>query len=364
MQKNLCKKEELMLKVTNSRRLTGDEYLFIYENASLIELGNLANQIRKKIHPDSDPVTFVIDRNINYTNICSCQCKFCAFYKSPESKEGYVLDYNDIKSKINELISNNGTQVLLQGGLNPELALDYYINMLVSIKKDFPDITLHAFSPPEVSFIADKSAMKIEELLNILKNAGLNSIPGGGAEILNDSVRSLISPNKINSQTWLEVMEIAHSLNIPSSATMMAGSIEKQVDIIEHLIKIRDLQDKSQGFIAFIPWSFQCNNTKIITDKFFTGQDYLKLVAISRIILDNISNIQVSWPTQGIKIAQLALNFGANDFGGTMMEENVLASTGLKVKSSLKNIINAITAMKRVPAQRNTNYNIIRRFSE
>lgn len=346
-------------KILNGERLNESDYLSLYTNTSLLELGYIANLLRKKKHPDNSPITFVIDRNINYTNICVCKCKFCAFHKDPGDSEGYVLEYDAIKQKVSELIKYNGTQLLLQGGLNPDINFSYYINLLTNLRKDFPDLTIHAFSPPEIDFISKNNNISIEQLLTILQKAGLNSIPGGGAEILSDDIRYQLSPNKISSDRWLNIMEVAHKLNIKSTATMMAGSIETSENIISHLLKIRDLQDKTSGFTAFISWSFQYFKSDIIPKKIFTGQDYLRLVAISRIILDNIDNIQVSWPTQGIKVAQLGLNFGANDFGGTMLEENVISSTGLKINFSINEIIKAIQALNRRPAQRKTNYDLV-----
>lgn len=346
-------------KILNGERLNESDYLSLYTDTPLLQLGYLANLLRQKKYPDSSPITFVIDRNINYTNICVCKCKFCAFHKDSGDPDGYVLEYDEIKQKISELIKYKGTQLLLQGGLNPDINLDYYINLLINLRKDFPNLTIHAFSPPEIDFISQNNNINIEELLTTLKKAGLNSIPGGGAEILSDDIRYQLSPKKISSTRWLNIMEIAHNLNIKSTATLMAGSIETPEHIINHLLKIRDLQDRTNGFTAFISWSFQHFKTDVNPKKIFTGQDYLRLVAISRIVLDNIDNIQVSWPTQGIKVAQLGLNFGANDFGGTMLEENVISSTGLKINFSIDEIIKAIKAINRNPCQRTTSYELI-----
>ncbi len=357
--------KELKIMLNNclaGKRLDLSEYIDIYDRAEFFDLAFLANEFRKKRHPDSDPVTFVVDRNVNYTNICVCKCKFCAFHRNSDDHDAYVLSYNEIYSKVKELMLAGGTQLLLQGGLNPDISMEYYINLLSSLRKEFPALTIHAFSPPEISFIAAQNRISAGELLVKFKLAGLSSIPGGGAEILCDDIRSKLSPSKISAERWLQIMKIAHNLNIPSTATMMAGSIEAKEHIISHLIKIRDLQDKTNGFKAFIPWSFYSNNTVIKSSKIFTAYDYLKLVAISRIILDNIDNIQASWPTQGINVAQAALFSGANDFGGTMMEENVLSSTGLKIQSSLDKIITAIKATKRLPAQRLTDYTILKTF--
>lgn len=363
MLKIIDKNNDTIQKVLANERLTQEESLYLYKNTDLLTLGYLANAVNMRVNPASDPITFVIDRNINYTNTCSCECKFCAFFKKQDDINGYVLNYESLKQKVIELVEINGTQILLQGGLNKALKLDYFLNLLNNLKTDFPNITIHGFSPPEISFIAQNNNVSIIKLLEIFKEAGLSSIPGGGAEILVDSVRNKISPNKINANKWLEVMRTAHSLDIKTSATMMAGSVETKEDIIEHLISLRSLQDETSGFIAFIPWSFQSNNTFVEPSSYFTGQDYLRLISISRIVLDNFKNIQVSWPTQGLKIAQIALNFGANDFGGIMMEENVIASTGLIIDSSVNKVVNAIQSIGRSAAQRNTCYQIIKKFN-
>lgn len=362
MLKDIEKNNDTIQKVLANERLTRDECLSLFQNTDLLTLGFLANRLNEEKNPVDQPITFVIDRNINYTNICSCECKFCAFYKNHDDSDGYVLSYETLEQKIKELVNINGTQVLLQGGLNSQLPLSYFIDMLNDLRTKFPEVTIHGFSPPEIAFISKNNNLSIRELLIQLKQAGLSSIPGGGAEILVDSVRSELSPNKINSKTWLDIMKVAHSLDIKSSATMMAGSIESKENIIDHLLSLRTLQDQTNGFIAFIPWSFQSNNTLVAPLKYFTGQDYLRLVAISRIVLDNFKNIQVSWPTQGLKVAQIALNFGANDFGGIMMEENVIASTGLKIDSSVNKVVNAIQSIGRQAAQRNTRYRILNIF--
>ncbi len=342
-------------------KITAKEY---FSTKSLPELGFLANETKKKLHPKNEPVTFVVDRNINYTNICSCKCKFCAFYKDKNEKEAYVLNYHQIKEKIDELTAQNGTQILLQGGLNKDLSFDYYLNLISNIKNDFPSLDIHAFSPPEIAFIAEQNNISEDQILKKLINAGLSSIPGGGAEILSDNVRSKISPNKINSKKWLSVMETAHSLGLKTTATMVFGFGESIDDILNHLEKIRKLQDKTKGFTAFIPWTFQPLNTEISTQINLkaTAFDYLKTLAISRIFLDNISNIQASWVTQGLNVAQLSLSFGANDFGGTMMEENVVKSAGIENKTNAKEIIEIINNAGFIAAQRDTQYNILKKF--
>ncbi len=356
--------------------------LNLLRNSDLLELGKTADGIRKDLHPDGI-VTFIVDRNINYTNVCINKCRFCAFYRDPDSPEAYILKEEQLFEKIRETIHQGGTQILIQGGLHPALDLSFYTEMLKSIKKRF-DINVHGFSPPEISYIAGKSGLTLRETLLILKDAGLGSIPGGGAEILSDRVRAVLSPKKIRSSEWLEVMEEAHGVGIKSTATMMFGSIEGEEDIVEHLDAIRTLQDRTGGFTAFIPWSFQPGNTEIAkqepevrsqkSDKnpqpatrnpqliTATAVDYLRILSLSRLYLDNIRNIQASWVTQGLKMAQAALRFGANDFGSTMIEENVVKAAGVSYRVTREDIINSIRQTGFRPAQRDTHYNIIKYF--
>ena len=336
-------------------------------------MGEMADRTRKGMHPEGI-VTFVVDRNINYTNVCINKCRFCAFYCDAESPHSYLLSAEEIFSKIDETMALGGTQILLQGGLHPHLTMDYYLSLLKAIKARYP-ITIHGFSPPEIHYLAAKHDLTLRETLKMLKEAGLDSIPGGGAEILSDRVREIISPRKINSVTWLKVMEEAHLLGIRTTATMMFGSIEEPEDIVDHLDRIRELQDRTGGFTAFIPWSFQPGNTELSGQasagsgpsgltirRPATAVEYLKVLALSRIYLDNLRNIQASWVTQGLKLAQVALRFGANDFGSTMIEENVVASTGESYRVSRDDILDAIRAAGFRPAQRDTCYNVIRRF--
>jgi len=336
-------------------------------------LGDMADRIRKEMHPEGT-VTFVVDRNINYTNVCINKCRFCAFYCDVDSPHAYLLSEDEIFRKIDETIALGGTQILLQGGLHPHLTMDYYLSLLKAIKARYP-ITIHGFSPPEISYLAAKHDLTIRETLKILKEAGLDSVPGGGAEILSDRVREILSPRKIKSAAWLKVMEEAHYLGMRTTATMMFGSVEKPEDIIAHLDHIRELQDRTGGFTAFIPWSFQPGNTELSARATAGGGppgfslqhpasavEYLKVLALSRIYLDNLNNIQASWVTQGLKLAQVALRFGANDFGSTMIEENVVASAGVSYRVSKDDILNAIRAAGFQPAQRDTCYNVIRKL--
>ena len=339
-------------------RVDKEQAINLFKNNGIITLGKMACEIRKDKHPQNI-VTFIIDRNINYTNICIFKCKFCAFYRKLQDEDAYILKKDDIFKKIQETIDLGGTQILLQGGLNPDIKFDYYLNLLSAIKEKF-NIHIHAFSPPEIYYLADTNNITVKEAILLLKDAGLDSIPGGGAEILVDRVRKKISPNKIGSEKWLEVMEKAHNAGLNSSATMMFGTIETDEEIIEHLFKLRDLQDKTGGFKAFIPWSFQSKNTKL-NPKDVHGHYYLKVLAISRIILDNFDNIQASWVTQGAKMGQVALSFGANDMGSTMIEENVVKAAGTQnAMVNEKSMVKLIRDAGFIPAQRLNSYNIVK----
>ncbi|MGO9611545.1 MAG: cyclic dehypoxanthinyl futalosine synthase [Dissulfurispiraceae bacterium] len=355
-------------------RIDKQSALKLYKQPDILELGEHADSIRRHLHPEG-VVTFVVDRNINYTNVCINKCRFCAFYRDADSSEAYLLTNDELFMKIDETIALGGTQILLQGGLHPDLDMRYYTDLLRSIKERY-SITIHGFSPPEIFYLAKKHDLTLRETLSTLKSAGLDSVPGGGAEILSDRVRKVLSPKKISSSAWLQVMEEAHALGMRTTATMMFGSIEKPEDIIEHLTVIRDLQDRTGGFTAFIPWSFQPGNTQLSKDlgtksgKSRTGSglfpstavDYLRVLALSRIYLDNIPNIQASWVTQGLKLAQVALRFGANDFGSTMIEENVVRAAGVSHRVSWEDIVHSIESAGFKPAQRNTYYRIIRYF--
>ncbi len=353
--------------------ITKKEGLNLLKNADLLGLGLMADNVRKQLHPGS-MVSFIIDRNINYTNVCKNKCKFCAFFRDKDDPDAYILSKRKLFHKIRETIRLDGTQILIQGGLHPDLGIDYYIDLLNAIKGKFK-IHIHGFSPPEVCYMADSAGFTIRKTIKLLMEAGLDSIPGGGAEILSDRIRKKISPQKIGKAKWLKVMEDAHKLGMKTTATMMFGSIEEPEDIIEHLDAIRRLQKRTGGFTAFIPWSFQPGNTELKTAEArktsrlpnfrtsklipATAVDYLKVLALSRIYLDNVPNIQASWVTQGLKMAQVALRFGANDFGSTMLEENVVAAAGIKYKVSVEDIITSIKMSGFKPVQRDMYYNII-----
>lgn len=350
-------KEKIVNKILRGERINEKEALKLFD-FNLQELGYLARTVRFRLNPEKI-VTYVVDRNINYTNICISGCKFCAYYKSPNSSEGYVLSFEELAKKIKETISLGGYQILLQGGLHPDLPFSFYEDMLRFIKKNFPQIHLHAFSPPEIIHFSRISGLSVKEVLERLIKAGLDSIPGGGAEILSDRVRSLLSPNKGSSEEWLMVMETAHKLGLKTTATMMFGHIETREEIIEHLSKIRKLQDKTGGFTAFIPWTFQPKNTRLRHLIKAGSAEYLKVLAISRIFLDNIKNIQVSWVTQGPHIAQIALEFGGNDFGSTMIEENVVAAAGVSHRLSEEQIRYYIESAGYIPKRRKMDYTLL-----
>lgn len=364
-------------KTATRERLTKKKALHLLRSAELLEVGMMADDMREALHPEKI-VTFVVDRNINYTNVCVNKCTFCAFWRDADAPDAYLLDRVTLFDKIEETVNLGGTQILLQGGLHPELDVNYYCSLLRSIKDRFP-INIHGFSPPEICHIADSADLTIRETLRILMDAGLDSVPGGGAEILSDRVREALSPRKIRSSRWLEVMEAAHRLGMRTTATMMFGSIEEPEDIIVHLDSIRKLQDRTGGFTAFIPWSFQPGNTELkrkskkkrfkIKDSRFktvvypaTAVEYLKVLALSRLYLDNIDNIQASWVTQGLKLAQVALRFGANDFGSTMIEENVVAAAGIHYRVSGEDIIDSIRSAGFTPAQRDTYYSLLTQY--
>lgn len=323
-------------KILAGERIEMAEALALYEKADLLTLGQLAHHVRTRKHPEK-VVTYVVDRNINYTDICMSGCKFCAFYKTPESGKGYVLTTEEIFHKIEETIALGGMQIMIQGGLHPQLGIEYYENLLRQIKKTFPGLWIHGFSPPEIIHITHISHLPLEEVIPRLQKAGLDSIPGGGAEILSDRVRQLVSPGKCTTQEWLQVMRKAHAFGMRTTATMMFGSCETPEERIGHLHQLRTLQDETKGFTAFIPWPFQPNNTQLPADE-TSGVSYLRMLAFSRIFLDNFENIQASWVTQGSKIAETALFFGANDLGSTMIEENVVKAAGVTFRLSEKEI--------------------------
>ncbi len=350
---------EILCRVLDREPIGLKEGVSLLESNNLNLLGAAADELRKQ--SVGELVTFVVDRNINYTNVCSSKCKFCAFYREAGAEDAYVLSIEEILSKVDEAVKLGATQILLQGGLNPDIPIDYYEDMLRRVKSRF-NVQMHAFSPPEIVHISKLYGASIRETISRLHEAGLDSIPGGGAEILDDRVRGSISPNKIGWKQWGEVMLAAHSLGIPTTATMVFGHAETLEERVKHITRVRDMQEKYGGFTAFIPWSFQPENTQL--EGGATGMDYLKMVAVSRILLNGyIKNIQASWVTQGLSMAQVALNFGANDLGGTMIEENVVRAAGVPFHSkSIEEFVHIAKKLGRPVAKRDTLYNIIERY--
>jgi cyclic dehypoxanthinyl futalosine synthase len=349
------------------KRLTNEQALDLIQNASLNELGKLATQRKKELHPNN-VTTFVVDRNINYTNICWVDCKFCAFYRHAKDDDAYVLTYDEIDQKIDELLEIGGTQILFQGGVHPKLKIDFYEDLVDHIHTKYPQITIHGFSAIEIDFISRISKLSYEEVLIRLKKKGLSSIPGAGAEILNDDVRDIIAPKKLDTKDWLEVHRTAHKVGIKSTTTMMFGTVETDEQIIGHWDKIRQLQDETGGFRAYIMWSFQSAHTKLAEElpniEPQSSNRYLRLLAVARLYFDNIPNIQSSWVTQGSYIGQMALQFGANDLGSTMMEENVVSAAGATNQMNQNQMIELIVDMNEKPAKRDTAYNILERYYE
>lgn len=391
-------KNPILNKALEGIRISSEEALELFENADLLDLGYVADSIKKRNHLEDQSATYVIQRNINYSNVCTASCSFCAFYSYPGQEilenPAYILDYEkEMKAKIQALKDLGGTEILLQGGHNPSLGLEYYTKLFEKIKTDFPGITLHALSPSEIEHITEKeitpkedygdgtdrkrilkpSLDQISKTLKALKEAGMDSLPGAGAEILSERVRKIIAPLKIDSQRWLDIMEVAHELGFRSSATMMYGHVENYEDRIKHLEELRNLQDRTGGFTAFVTWNFQRGNTPLskIMDTYeerdllpeynraSSSDDYLRTLAISRIFLDNFKNFQASWVTQGTHIGQISLAFGANDLGGNMMEENVVSAANTTYRASVEEMKYFIEAAGKKPLQRDTQYNCV-----
>lgn len=343
-----------------TERITAAQAEELFKYGELLQLGRMAEQVRNSFHSDRI-VTYIVDRNINYSNICVSGCHFCAFSRKPDAGDGYLLSYEEISEKIKEAKSLEGIQILMQGGLHPTLKIEYYEELLRRIKQEF-DIHLHSFSPPEICHISRLSGISVEETLKRLIEAGLDSIPGGGAEILVDRIRKEISSNKCSADEWIDVMRKAHKLGLKTTATMMFGHIETLSDRIEHMERIRELQDETGGFTAFIPWPFQPDNTRLERRgirKKIGPVDYLKTLAISRIMLDNVPNLQASWVTQGAKVSQMALYFGANDMGSTMLEENVVRAAGVSFRMAEKEIRYLITDAGFIPRRRRQDYSLL-----
>jgi len=354
----------LQEKVLAGERISAPEALELYR-LPLAELGALADA-RRNFAKEKDYdkrgreiVTYIVDRNINYTNVCNVYCKFCAFYRTEKDNDHYVLRREQFDQKLDELTAAGGVQILMQGGHHPRLGFDWYLDLLHHIREKYPHINIHGFSPPEFQHFAETFGMPLRDVIARFKEAGLGSIPGGGGEILVDSVRKRIAPLKCGSDQWLEVMQVAHELGLKSSATMMFGHVETIAERIEHLQRLRDQQDASGGFTAFICWTFQPQHT-VLKVKQPTGvSEYLRMQALARIFLDNIDNIQSSWVTQGPDIGQIALRYGANDFGSVMMEENVVSSAGTTFRLDAAQIESLIREAGYKPRRRNNWYELL-----
>ena len=350
--------QTILDKAVSGERLSQDEGLQLLERGKLAELGRAADAVARRLHPENYR-TYNIDRNINYTNICTAVCDFCAFYRKPNSPEGTVLPREELLAKIGETVDLGGDQILMQGGLHPQYKLDWYEDLLADIKNHYPQVNVHGFSPPELHHFTKINKLPIQTVLKRLKDAGLGSIPGGGAEILVDRVRAAITRGKVMTDDWLNVMRVWHELGGISTATMMFGHIETFAERIEHLERLRQLQDETSGFTAFICWTFQPDNTDMSDVPPAGSFDYLKTQAVARLYLDNFPNVQSSWVTQGLKIGQLAMLFGANDMGSLMIEENVVAEAGTVHYLSLRQIRNAISELGFTPRQRDVRYQLI-----
>ena len=356
-------------KALRGDRLQLEDTIKLFESNEIEKMGAAANTIMERWHPDP-LATFVIGRNINYTNVCDVYCRFCAFYRRPGSEEGYVLPDETIYQKIAETIAVNGTEILMQGGTNPNLPFSYYTDLLRGIKQRFPEITMHSFSPAEIMKMKEVSGLSLEEVVREIHAAGLDSLPGGGAEILDDRTRRKISRLKGSWREWMDVMQTAHKIGMNTTATMVIGLGESMEERALHLLRVREAQDEciankydSEGFLAFISWTFQPDNTNLKLDR-QTPEEYLKTVAISRLVLDNIKNFQSSWVTMGPEVGKLSLQYGCNDFGSTMIEENVVSSAGATYKVNIESITQLIREAGKIPAQRNTRYDILRVFDD
>lgn len=350
--------DAILRKAVDGERLTFEDGVTLLESADLLSLGKAANAVTKRLHPEPYR-TYNIDRNINYTNVCAAVCDFCAFYRKVGHGEAYVLERETLLKKIEETVALGGDQILMQGGLHPELPFEWYEELLRDIKAKFPNVNIHGFSPPEIYFFSKLFRMPLKTVLERLKAAGLGSLPGGGGEILADRVRKEITRGKVLSDDWINVHRVWHELGGKSTATMMFGHIETLAERVEHFDRVRRLQDETGGLTAFISWTFQPDHTDMAHVPAAGAFEYLRTQAVSRLYLDNISNIQSSWVTQGAKIGQTALYFGANDMGSLMIEENVVSSAGTVFHLSLEEIRRAITEAGFIPRQRNVFYQYI-----
>ena len=350
--------ESVLEKAVGGRRLSHADGARLLESSELAPLAKAADRVTRRLHPQPYR-TYNVDRNVNYTNVCVGGCRFCAFSRRPGDPEAYVIEREELHRKVEETIALGGDQILLQGGLHFELGLDWYEGLLADLKKSFPAVNVHGFGPAEIHHFSQLSGLPIEEVLLRLKAAGLGSLPGGGAEILVDRVRRQLSPSKVSADGWLEVCRTWHKLGGRGSATMMFGHIEAPAERIEHLQRLRALQDETGGFTAFICWTFQPGCTGLESLGKVGTFEYLKTLAVSRLFLDNFANLQASWVTQGLKIGQMALRFGANDLGSLMIEENVVAAAGTRFQTSEREIRAAIRQAGFEPRRRNVFYHLV-----
>lgn len=349
--------DALLSGAASGERLNPAEGLRLYENAPLLDLGKAADERRRVLHPQN-VVTYIIDRNVNYTNLCVTACKFCNFYRPAKSKEAYTLSREVLAEKFSETVAMGGIQILLQGGVNPDLRIGYYEDLFRWTKANFP-LALHALSPEEISFIAKQEGLSIREVLRRLVDAGMDSLPGGGAEILDDEIRHRVSPLKCTADTWMDVMREAHALGLRTTATMVFGFGETSEHIVRHFERLRALQDQTAGFTAFICWPFQSEGTRLRLRDDTSAHRYLRVFSLARLYLDNFPNLQVSWPTMGPDIGQVALRFGGNDFGSAMIEENVVSQAGAVFKLSAEDIERRVRAAGFVPRRRNMRYELL-----
>ena len=362
MENNGHRMQELLERAILGHRISREEGLLLYQEAPLALLGRAADEIRRRLHPENWG-TFVVDRNINYTNACVADCSFCAFYRPPGHPEAYLLPMEEILRRVGELVELSGTQVLFQGGLDPSIPFSFYEELCRLVKRHYPCVHLHSFSAPEIDTMAQVSGLTYGEVFKRLKAAGLDSMPGGGAEILVERVRQAVSPKKLSAAGWFSIHRAAHEAGLKTTCTMTYGMVETIEERVEHLVRLGELQDETEGFRAFIPWSFQKGHT-VLNSPPAGGMEYLRIIAIARLLLDNIPNIQAGWVTEGPKLCELALSFGANDFGGILIDEVVVGATGVVYRVDREEALRLIRAAGRIPAQRNTKYEILKIFDD
>lgn len=351
--------DEILQRAADGGRITPEEALLLYTDAPLHPLGEAADAVRRRRYPDGI-VTYLIDRNINYTNVCVTACKFCAFYRAPRHEEGWSHDLDEILRRCGEAVELGATQVMLQGGHHPDYGVEYYEQLFSAVKAAYPQLVIHSIGPSEILHMAKVSEVSIEEAVTRIKAAGLDSIAGAGAEMLPERPRRAIAPLKESGERWLEVMEVAHRLGLESTATMMMGTGETNAERIEHLRMVRDVQDRTGGFRSFIPWTYQPENNHLKGRTQATALEYLRLIAVARLFFDNVAHLQASWLTTGKAVGQLSLHMGVDDLGSIMLEENVISSAGARHRANLRELIWMIRSAGRIPAQRDTQYQRLR----